>query len=147
MIKALFPFLVVAIAIAALVGGGGAQASDDRTIDVTLDEWSLTPDRATVSAGRVTFRSTNEGAIEHEMLVVRSELEPDEIRDPRFAGVYVLGQPHSHFAKLQGLRSGHIVPGRSRTDEVDLKPGNYVLLCSINGHMRQGQRAALRVTG
>ena len=146
MIKALAPFLVVAVAVVALMGGGGAEASD-RSIDVTLDEWTLTPDRVTVPAGRVTFETLNAGAIEHELLVVRSELDADKVRDPRFAGVYVLGRPHDHFAELQGLRSRHIGAGRGRTDEVDLKAGNYLLLCGIPGHLERGQVASLRVTG
>lgn len=146
MIKGLAPFLLLAIVAIALAGGGGAEAAG-RTVGVTLDEWALTPDRVTVPAGRVTFETRNAGALEHELLVVRTELPAEKVRDPRFAGVYVLGRPHDHFAKLQGLRSSHIEPGRARVDAVDLEPGNYVLLCSLPKHLERGQVAELRVTG
>jgi uncharacterized cupredoxin-like copper-binding protein len=142
---AIAPFLILALVIGALVSGG-AEASNP-TVRVTLDEWTLTAEQPTVRAGRVTFDSANTGRTDHELLVVRTELRPEEIRDPRFAGVYVLGAPHSHLDKLDGLRSRHIAPQRTRRDVVDLAPGKYVLFCGLPGHLRNGQRAALRVTG
>lgn len=142
---ALAPFLLLAAVILALVGGGGAQASD-QTVSVNLDEWSLSTDRATVRAGTVTFDSLNSGKIDHELLVVRTKLDKDKLGDPRYAGVYAVGSPHDHFAAVSGLRSRHITPGRTRTDVVDLPAGDYVLFCSLEGHYANGQRAALRVT-
>jgi uncharacterized cupredoxin-like copper-binding protein len=145
--RALFPFAVLAVAIVALAsaGGDGAGAAG-RTVAVTLDEWTLSTDAPSVPAGRVTFETRNAGAADHELLVVRTRLDADRLRDPRFAGVYVLGAPHDHFAEAAGLRSRHIGPGRSRRDAVDLAPGDYVLFCGLPGHYAKGQRAALRVT-
>jgi uncharacterized cupredoxin-like copper-binding protein len=144
--RAIAPFVLLAIAIFALASGGGGAQAAGQTVAVTLDEWTLTPDRATVRAGTVTFDTRNAGKLDHELLVVRTELKADELGDPRFAGVYVVGAPHAHFAEAAGLRSRHIGPQRARRDVVDLKPGNYVLFCGLEGHYRSGQRAALRVT-
>ena len=142
---AIAPFVAVALIVAALAGGGGAQAAG-QTVRGTLDEWSLGTDRTTVRAGEVTFDTRNTGAVDHELLVVRTELDADAIGDPRFAGVYVVGRPHDHFAEAAGLRSRHITPGRGRRDVAELAAGDYVLLCGLPGHYRRGQFGALRVT-
>jgi uncharacterized cupredoxin-like copper-binding protein len=141
------PFTRVALlALALLIGGCGGTPAADRTVDVTLDEWTLTAARASVGAGEVAFESRNDGAEEHELLIVRTRLSPERITDPRFAGTYVLGAPHDHFSEAAGLRSRHLGPGRSRRDVVDLTPGDYVLFCGLPGHLENGQAAALRVT-
>ena len=133
---------VVAAALAASSGtaGGGSR------VEVVLDEWRVAPAVRSVPAGEVTFETRNEGAVEHELRVVRTALPPDRLGDPRFAGVYAVGAPHDHFAQAAGLPSPHVRPGERRVDVAELTPGDYVLFCSLPGHYARGQRAALRVT-
>lgn len=145
--RALLPFAALAAAIALIAAGGGGAAASERTVGVTLGDRSLTAGAVTVPAGRVAFESRNDGTSEHELLIVRTELAPDELGDPRFAGVYALGSPHDHFASVSGVRSRHVAPGRSRRDVVDLAPGRYVLFCGLPGHYESGQRTGLTVTG
>lgn len=144
--RALAPFVLAAIVAGALLMGAGGSAAATQRLAVTLDEGVLTTSAATVRAGALQIDTRNTGATDHELLVVRTELPADRLGDPRFAGVFVLGRPHDHFAKLQGRGSGHILAGSTRRDVVDLEPGRYVLFCSLPGHYRSGQRAALRVT-
>ena len=144
--RALVASVLAGLVVLALISGGGAQAAG-QTVEVTLDEWTLTADRATVAAGTVTFDTRNAGSADHDLLVVRTELDADDLGDPRYAGVYVVGRPHDHFSEALGQRSRHIPSQRSRRDVVDLAPGRYVLFCSLPGHRAKGQRTALTVTG
>jgi len=45
----------------------------------------------------------------------------------------------------EAAEEGHLEPGETRTYQVTLKPGKYVLLCSIPGHYQMGQYVSLIV--
>lgn len=152
-----FSLLIFAAALAALafaVAPGGSKGAAPGTVGVTLAEGSLKPERATVRSGRVTFATANRGVTEHELLVVRTDLAPDDLpmglEGPavKLAGDVVLGVPHSHGShEAKRAATRHVQPGGSRRETVVLEPGKYVLLCSLPGHYESGQRAALTVTG
>jgi uncharacterized cupredoxin-like copper-binding protein len=148
----LFVFFAALAAIAFAVVPGGSDGRAPGTVGVTLAEGSLTPDVKSVRAGRVTFETSNTGRVEHELLVVRTDLAPDDLpmglEGPavRLAGDVVLGVPHkhgSHEAKRAATR--HVPPAASRRETIVLEPGKYVLLCSLPGHYESGQRAGLTV--
>jgi uncharacterized cupredoxin-like copper-binding protein len=150
-----FSLVVFAAAIAAIafaVAPGGSNGATPGVVGVTLAEGSLKPGVRSVRAGRVTFDTRNAGRLEHELLVVKTDLAPADLpmglAGPvvQLAGDVVLGVPHthgSHGAKRAATR--HVQPGSSRRETVVLKPGKYVLLCSLPGHYESGQRAALTV--
>lgn len=148
----LLVFFAALAAIAFAVMPGGSKGATPGTVGVTLAEGSLRPDAQSVRAGRVTFDIRNAGRVEHELLVVKTDLAPDALpmglEGPavKLAGEVVLGVPHahgSHEAKRAAQR--HVPPGRSRRETISLAPGKYVLLCSLPGHYESGQRAALTV--
>lgn len=153
--------LLLAAAIPVVLLAGLAVASsgsegDDRTVVVTMDEYTLTGDRTTVPAGEVRFESRNTGAIDHELLVVRTQLAPEDLplglEGPAvtLAGKVVLGEPHKHTGILSdggGALSRHVRPGGRLSESVNLTPGDYVLLCSLPGHYQAGQATALTVSG
>ena len=144
--RALAPFVLLAIVVGALLTGAGGSAAATQQLQVTLDEGSLVASDATVRAGALQIDTKTLGKADHELLIVRTELPADRLGDPRYAGIYVLGQPHDHFAKAAGLKSRHIRPSGARRDVIELEPGKYVLFCGLPGHYKSGQRAALRVT-
>ena len=135
--------ITTALAFAAVltVGLGAAAAAPGRVqapakVSVVLKEWKLIPSSTRVAAGKVTFRVKNDGALEHEFVVLRSD-------------------SHHHLLKVKGGeavetgRKGEIpkvVPGQVRTLTLSLKPGKYVLICNLLGHYRAGQFASLRVS-
>jgi hypothetical protein len=51
----------------------GDPASADATVEVTLEEFSVTPESPNVAAGTITFDATNEGEEPHELVVVRAD--------------------------------------------------------------------------
>ncbi|HXH21949.1 MAG TPA: hypothetical protein VNN10_07955, partial [Dehalococcoidia bacterium] len=52
-------------------GGGGAEAT---TVTVTLGEWLVEPDPDSAPAGEITFTANNEGTIEHELVIIKTDL-------------------------------------------------------------------------
>ena len=148
----LFVFFAALAAIAFAVAPGGSKGAAPGTVGVTLAEGSLKPGVKSVRAGRVTFDTSNTGRVEHELLVVRTDLAPADLpmglEGPavKLAGEVVLGIPHGHYAhEAKRAAQRHVQPGRSRRETIVMKPGKYVLLCSLPGHYESGQRAGLVV--
>lgn len=131
-----------------------STAGANGAVRVELAEFTIKAP-ATIAAGRVTLDAVNTGKIEHELLIVRTDLAPDKLplglEGPalKLAGDLVLGKQHAHQSaystKLSDGRNRHILAGETRRDTVDLTPGDYVLLCNLPGHYEAGQSTSLRV--
>ncbi len=113
-----------------------ARVQAPSNVSVVLKEWKLIPSSASVKAGTVTFLVKNDGTLDHEFVVLRSDRRPSAL--PVKGGQAV----------ETGLRGEipKVVPGQVRSLTLSLKPGKYVLLCNLLGHYKAGQYAALRVT-
>ncbi|MDQ2940940.1 MAG: hypothetical protein M3R05_01985 [Chloroflexota bacterium] len=109
------------------------------TVAVTLTEFAIALDHATAAAGPITFRVTNTGSIEHEFVVLKTDLAPSVLpggsKVPEdAAGITIVDE-------VEGMASG------AKADlKVTLQPGHYVLLCNIEGHNMGGMHAAFEVS-
>ena len=127
----------------AACGGGGKQSTSTPTggfhVDVTLEEWSLTPGQTSVPAGSVTFAAANEGSIHHELVVLKTDLAAGALPlsgstvDEEAAGTVIDEIPE-------------FAAGTTQTLTADLTPGAYVLFCNVSGHYQQGVRSAFTVS-
>lgn len=122
------------------VGLGTAGATPGRSqapsaVTVVLSEWKLIPSVASVPAGKVTFLARNDGAIEHEVVVLRTDRRPSAL--PVTGGKAVETGLKGEIAR--------VLPGQEKRLTLSLKPGKYVLICNLLGHYKAGQYAALRV--
>jgi uncharacterized cupredoxin-like copper-binding protein len=110
-------------------------------VDVLLDDFDVEHDAAAVPAGTVSFRILNQGPTSHELIVIRTDRDPDKLPLQR-----------------DGLTVDEEAPGIDFLDEVegldiddrqtlvlDLARGNYVLYCNLEGHYLGGMHAALTV--
>ncbi len=106
---------------------------------MTLDEFSLKLRPAAVDAGQTTFEIRNTGSVEHDFLVLDTDLEPDDMPlekgkvDTKARGIEELGHVHS-------VRSG-----QRTTEEVDLAAGRYLLICNVEGHFQSGMHTPFQV--
>lgn len=132
-----------ALALAAAISSAGllaitASAADTAqsggAVSVALVEWKLLPEEVTVRAGRVTFVVRNNGKMDHEFLVLRSDR-------------------HHHSLKVkkgQAVETGLlgeiplIAKGTTKRITLNVPRGRYVMLCNLIGHYQAGQFAALR---
>ena len=150
------------LAVAGLLGATAAGCDDDvefvdddgdtgQIVEVTEQEFLITLDRGSVSAGLVTFRVTNVGNEMHELLVIRTDLAPDAL--PIDAdGAYL--EDAAGTEVLDEIED--IMPGETHTLTIDLAQGNYVLVCNmveteengeIESHYAEGMHTGFQVVG
>lgn len=145
--------LAMAAAGAGVVTAAGGDAGGANTprhaLEVELDESRLVTSTDTLEAGPIRLSQSNVGRHDHELLMVRTDLAPGDLPmglegvSPAAAGKVVYGAAHSHHSDSPD--NHHLAPGASKSEQIRLRPGRYVLLCSIPGHYEAGQRVAVTV--
>ncbi|GBD21628.1 hypothetical protein HRbin28_02079 [bacterium HR28] len=111
------------------------------TVNVDLTEYSIKPDKSEVPAGKVRFVAKNVGQLEHELIVLKTELAADQLpynekeqkAEEEQAG-QVLGE----------IEPDELPPGKSAEMTLDLAAGHYVLLCNLPEHYKNGMRIDFR---
>lgn len=128
--------LAVAVSSAGLmaVTASAAETSSSGVVSVALVEWKLLPGQVTVRAGRVSFVVRNEGTMDHEFLVLRS--------DRHHHSLPVRGGKAVEKGRLGEIPK--IPAGTSKRITLKVPRGRYVMLCNMLGHYQAGQYAALR---
>jgi uncharacterized cupredoxin-like copper-binding protein len=140
---------VVAIAALALLAltacgsnGTSSQVASEsgNVVAVTLADYEIRPAVTTLSTGEVTFKIQNDGATEHEMVVIRT--------DVAIADMSVEG--HETNEEAPGMTPigevEDVKPGESTDLVLTLEPGRYVLLCNITRHFERGMVTEIEVT-
>lgn len=112
-------FVVIA---AALLAAGcqsrsaGPAPSASQQAEVSLTEFKFEPSTVTVNAGKVLFHFTNNGAVEHTVLIPELSKGTPMIR-----------------------------PGVDYDVELDLPAGTYDVICDVPGHKEAGMTMTLIV--
>jgi uncharacterized cupredoxin-like copper-binding protein len=85
-------------------------------------------------AGSVTFQITNAGKIQHEFVVVKTDLAADKL--PIKSGESEVDEDDAQLTHVDEVED--INPGDTPTLTVDLPAGHYVLFCNVAGHYQSG---------
>jgi uncharacterized cupredoxin-like copper-binding protein len=148
---------VLALALVGACSGSSATSPDSSepgaasTVNVTLQEFAVIPDVASVGAGAVTFAIENIGPEDvHEFVVLKTDLAPDALPvDENGAvtedvdGITLIGEAED------------IAVGGTTQLDLDLAAGKYVLICnilqtepdgSLEAHYKVGMRTPFEVT-
>lgn len=127
----------------------GDPAAADTTIDVELDEWSVTAPTS-VAAGAVHLAAANVGDEPHEVVVVQADsiealpaLDGEGVDEAQLPDGALLGE-------IEAFPAGETCDG-----VFDLTPGTYVLFCNIveeedgeiEDHFALGMATTLTVEG
>ena len=107
-------------------------SSSGTTVNVEMGNFHFNVDKASVPAGKVTFHVNNptDAGIEHEMIVVKTDLKPNELPPNDEGGI--------DEDALESLGEVKLEAGKSQDLVLDLKAGHYILLCNEPGHYGQG---------
>jgi len=127
----------------------GTDAERDAEVHVTLDEWSIKVHTDTVEAGVIEFDAQNEGADDHELVILKGAV-PDDLssligdegldEDALPDGAEVVGE-------IEPFAGGDECHGN-----FDLAAGDYTLLCNVvdadehEAHAKEGMVTAFTVT-
>ena len=114
-----------------------ATSTDKTTVKASLGEYFITPDKSSVPAGSVRFDVSNDGKIEHEFVVIKTNLAPDKLPVKG-------GEANEDVGPSPG-EIPSVKTGKKKQLDVTLKPGKYVLICNLPGHYKAGQSTGLSV--
>lgn len=129
----------------------GSSAPNVVVLGSATTEFTLTVAHASVTAGDVTFTVRNAGKLDHEMVVLKTDVAFDKLPiadagDPPVA-VATGANKVDEADNVGETGSPNLKPGQSRTFTIkNLAAGTYVLVCNLEGHYAGGMRAALTVS-
>ena len=109
-------------------------------VGVTLADYSVTPDASSAPAGDVTFDITNDAEQTHEFVVFKTDLAADQLPTNDDGDVDEKGEGVEHIDEIEDIAGGS-----NESLTVNLDAGNYVLICNLPGHYRQGMHASFTV--
>ena len=134
--------LSLAFVLVALRGeDDGAQAAPPAqaaTVQVTLQEFSVTANPSSAPAGDVDFVASNAGSVNHELVIIRTDLAPDALP--------VVGSQVDESAVQVIDEIPPFAPGTQQTASTNLATGAYVLICNVPTHYQAGMRTGFTVT-
>ena len=125
-----------------VAGGSETRANIvSNKITGSVEEWKVSTSAGRAQAGEVEFAIANFGAIQHEFLVVKTDIADGKIP---------LGADNRFSEEGEGLAVIDEIPEwnikETKTLTVKLDPGNYQLLCNIEGHYANGMHTAFVVS-
>jgi uncharacterized cupredoxin-like copper-binding protein len=100
-------------------------------------KYYLTVTPASVKAGPTTITFKNQGTMEHEVVVLKTDTPADKLK---------VGANHEVSEDASVGEDSETKPGKTKSTTIDLKPGNYVLTCNIERHYEKGMFTAFTVT-
>ena len=143
--------MVVTLAALALGTGCSDDSSDDgakdtpkteapgSSLEVTVSEFKLELSSTTVAAGDVSITGVTAGTIEHEIIIIRSDLDSSEL--PLVDGRV----PEDEVDMVDEI--SEFAAGTSATQTFNLTPGRYVLIGNLPAHYTSGMHHVLEVSG
>lgn len=118
-----------------------APTPNNAVVTVLMNEMTLKPSIASVPAGKVTFIGVNQGKVDHEVVILKTDKAPNAL-------VLLTGLSKvNEAASGENLGEVEVEAGTTEAGTFNLSPGNYVLVCNLLGHYQAGMFAAFQVTG
>jgi len=125
---------------AAAAGGGGGGGA---TLEVKMDDFLFAPQNATAQPGPTTIEAPNEGSVEHELVLFKTNMDPAKL--PTEADGEVDEEKLDEIAEEAG-EVPDVEAGETKSGKFHLTPGKYVMFCNLPGHYAQGMYGTLTVT-
>lgn len=108
------------------IGPSGSPAAAQQ-INVTLQEYSIIPEKKSAKAGKVTFNIENKGPKEpHELLMFKTDLPLDKLPTQSDGALNEDAQELDEVDETEPIN-----PGQKTSLSVDVEPGRYILVCNV----------------
>lgn len=135
--------LISVVLLAGLVATACAPSAPPgpTAVRATMDEFTIKLSATSAPAGKVTFQVANQGKVEHELVVLKTDLAPNALKmraaNPKKvdeeAGTQNLGEVED------------VGAGETKSGTFDLPAGKYVLICNVEDHYKAGMAVAFEV--
>lgn len=120
-----------------------AAGSGGPALTIEMGDFFFAPKNVTAKAGPTTIEAPNEGSVEHELVLFKTNMNPAKL--PTEAGGGVDEEKMDQIAE-EGGEVPDVEAGVTKSGKFDLKPGKYVMFCNLPGHYAQGMYGTLTVT-
>lgn len=113
---------------------------EDPSTGASVHAMHIALDRDNVKAGKVTFQAVNQSKEQvHELIVVRADPKQATLPYDEKKSEVVEKRIH-HLGEI-----GDLKPGATGKITLNLKPGDYVLICNQPGHYKAGMSTPFTV--
>ena len=120
-----------------------AAAPKAQSIEIKMGEFFFDPSNATAKEGPTTIEAPNIGQAEHELVLFKSDMNPAKL--PTEANGAVDEEKMDQVAEEAG-EIPDVEAGKTKSEEFELAPGEYVMFCNLPGHYAAGMYGTLTVT-
>ena len=103
---------------------------------MTSKEYAFAPGSLKAKSGKVTFTLDNQGKIEHEFVVLKTNAAPGSLK---------VGSSGRVSEKDSVGEVSETKAGSKQSASFKLAPGKYVFVCNIPGHYKDGMSGQLTV--
>jgi uncharacterized cupredoxin-like copper-binding protein len=114
------------------------DAASGRHLKIGMGDYFFSPAAATASAGKLSLSTVNRGKLPHELVLAQTNLPAGKL--PTLPD----GSVNEEALKSPG-EIPDVAVGATKSTNLDLQPGRYVVFCNLPGHYAAGQYADLTV--
>lgn len=101
-------------------------------VDVALTTYKITMSKTSAKAGDIIFHVHNDATdLKHEFVIFKTDLPEDQLPLTADGAVDEEGAGVTHIDEVE------VEPGQAADLQVNLQPGNYVMICNINDNNEQ----------
>ena len=115
----------------------GAEAPASNAT-IQMGEFFFKPKDVTVSSGKVTITAPNIGKAEHELVLLKTNVDPANLKTEKDGEV--IEEDYSGPGEIPDVESGET--GKTT---LNLKPGTYAMICNLPGHYKAGMYGSVTV--
>ena len=120
-----------------------AGTAGGAALEIKMDDYLFAPKNGQAKAGKTVITAPNVGAVEHELVLFRTDMNPAKL--PTEADGSVDEEKLDEVAE-EGGEIADVEPGDSKSETFDLKPGKYVMFCNLPGLYALGMYGTLTVS-
>lgn len=119
--------------------GGGASG---KAVEIKMGDYFFAPNSASAKAGQTTIEAPNEGSVEHELVLFKTNMNPANLPTESSGGVdeEKLDKEAEEVGEIADVEAGD-----TKSEEFNLSPGKYVMFCNLPGHYAQGMYGTVTV--
>jgi uncharacterized cupredoxin-like copper-binding protein len=121
----------------------GGSAGGGQQLTIKMGDYFFAPANGSAKAGKTVIEAPNEGSVEHELVLFKTNMDPAKL--PTEASGGVDEEKLDEVAEEAG-EVADVEAGETKSGNFKLTPGKYVIFCNLPGHYVQGMYGTLTVT-